>query len=271
MKKEIIKSKKLASYIFNFVKLNPKDNKYPNFDKYDINSFYVIQKIYRLNIGQTPSSNYDNIFFSENNKFLSGQEWLDILNESQNFLDYHSKIRNRFFNCDQKKLKQQISYQVFSWYYHSKGKEIIDEIETSFKNDVKTSLSKIRNFLLNQEWAEYFFNLQKLMHSQLVIFLSWKSESLNFASYSKLLKKKLREKLSEEQVLSMLEIVQEINLYRNSLSKASSGSGDESLNIFNSWNNASNNAKTAICLNLYFKLLEFISVITVVFNNGTFA
>lgn len=53
---------KLGIYIDNFVHLNPKNNKYKNNNKYDLNSFSIIKNQFKENKKYIIISNYD-IFF----------------------------------------------------------------------------------------------------------------------------------------------------------------------------------------------------------------
>lgn len=66
---------KLGYYIRNFVYLNPKNNKYPNFNKYDLNSFLIIQ----------------NQFQENKNEFLNGKKWIEIFLSSKDMFEYHKK------------------------------------------------------------------------------------------------------------------------------------------------------------------------------------
>lgn len=57
--------------------------------------------------------------------------------------------------------------------------------------NTKKQLEKIRYFLNKYDWSIYFFELQKLMHEQIIKLLNWKNKSRNYNSSIEILKQKL--------------------------------------------------------------------------------
>ncbi len=67
--------KQLGYYIGHFIHLNPKSSKYPNFNKYNLSSFLIIQNQFKNNKQYIIASNYDDIFYNKH-KFLEGKRWI---------------------------------------------------------------------------------------------------------------------------------------------------------------------------------------------------
>lgn len=88
----------LGKFINKFVKLNPKTNKYPNFNKYDLSSFSIIKNQFKEIKKYIITSNYDDIFYNKNN-FLNGKKWIEIILSSKDIFEYHKKIRDDFPFC----------------------------------------------------------------------------------------------------------------------------------------------------------------------------
>ncbi|WP_339047567.1 hypothetical protein [Spiroplasma endosymbiont of Colias croceus] len=111
-----------------------------------------------------------------------------ILLSSKNIFEYHKRIRDEFPYCKQRKLTKILLDDLFFWVDKNIKKIIIDVSETNFDIELRKKIKKIRHFLDEEDWSNYFFNLQKLMHEQIMNFLNWKSENLNWNNYSKALK-----------------------------------------------------------------------------------
>ncbi len=62
----------------------------------------------------------------------------------------------------------------------------IEASEINFDISTKKQLKKIRFLLDEQDWSNYFFNLQIIMHKEIINFLDWKSEKLKYDLYIRL-------------------------------------------------------------------------------------
>lgn len=257
----------LGKVINKFVKLNPKTNKYPNFNKYALSSFSIIKNQFKENKKYIITSNYDDIFYNKNN-FLNGKKWIEIILSSKDIFEYHKKIRDDFPFCKQKKLMEKIIEDLFFWFDKNTKKIIIDSTESNFDIELRKKLENIRYFLDKKDWSNFFFNLQKLMHEQIIKFLSWENKNLDYASYSKILKQKLSKIINENLVEEYFIIIQKINLYRNTLSKINNKILNLNKKILEEWKNFSNIEKTSICWKIYFELLTFINLQNLILNKN---
>lgn len=111
-----------------------------------------------------------------------------------------------------------------------------------------------------------FFNLQKLMHEQIIKFLLWENKPLKFNHYGNLLFRKMILDLIQERVDKYLNFVQKVNLYRNTISKVSP--------IINkvtkdNWNQMNNFSKQSLAKEVYYELIEFIDAINLLLNEKT--
>ncbi|MBP1525883.1 MAG: hypothetical protein H9Q65_04840 [Spiroplasma ixodetis] len=249
---------KLGIYIDNFVHLNPKNNKYPNFNKYDLNSFSIIKNQFKENKKYIITSNYDDIFYSKN-EFLNGKKWIEIFLSSKDIFEYHKKIRDDFPYCKRKKLNKTLLDDLFFWFDKNPKKIITDVSEMNCDIELRKKLEQIRYFLDEQDWSNYFFNLQKLMHEYIIKFLSWENKNLDYISYSKIFKQKLLiNNLSKYLIDDYLQFIQKVNLYRNTLSKSSPKMLDLNQNLITEWNKSNDLSKKIIAKKLYYSLIEFI-------------
>lgn len=246
----------LAKYILNFVKLNPKKNCYPNTNKYNQNCFFVIQNSFKENKKYIITSNYDSIFYSKNEKLI-GKNWMEILLSSNNILEYHKKIRDNFPYCNQKKLIKSLISSFDYWFDRNSQNAIIEVSEATFDIDTRKKLENIRYFLDKKDWSNYFFNLQKLMHEQIIKLLDWKNKSLNYNSYIEILNQKLSSYINDLNIIKNCnETIRQINLYRNLLSKATSIIPNNNVQ----WNSISSDfTKKLIAWKLYYLLAELIN------------
>ncbi|WP_342217485.1 hypothetical protein [Spiroplasma endosymbiont of Amphimallon solstitiale] len=250
--------KQLGYYVEHFVYLNPKKNKYPNFNKYDLSSFLIIQNQFKKNKKYIITSNYDDIFYNKN-EFLNGKKWIYILLSSKDIFEYHKKIRDDFPFCKHKKLIKTLLDDLFFWFDKNPKKIINDVSEASYNIELRKKLEKIRYFLDEQDWSNYFFNLQKLMHEQIIKFLGWNKE-LKYDLYNKILRKKLSIFLCKEKVDKYLQFIELLNIYRNTISKAAPLLRNINQQILNNWNTYSTFDKKDTALELYYSLIKFIDV-----------
>jgi len=251
--------RELGLHIDNFVKLNPKKNTRPNINKYKQNSFFIIQNSFKENKKNIITSNYDDIFYGKNSKLL-GKKWIEILLSSRDIFEYHKRIRDDFSYCKPRKLIKILINDLFYLYKNNIPNILIEDSEKKYKNELKNKLEKIRHFLDEQDWSNYFFNLQKLMHEYLITFLNWKKDSFNYESYNKIITKKLIDKnFTEKEILEYLKFIQKVNLYRNALSKVKPGK-ESNKKIYEEWNNFSSSSKERFCWKIYFELLNFIKL-----------
>ncbi|WJG71422.1 hypothetical protein [Spiroplasma ixodetis] len=128
------------------------------------------------------------------------------------------------------------------------------------KNKAFLPLCTIFKFYhINAEKSLIFFNLQKLMHEHIIKFLSWENKNLDYINYSKIFKQKLSiNNLSKNLIDDYLQLIQKINLYRNTLSKSSPKILDLNQNLITEWNQNNNLSKKIIAKKLYYSLIEFI-------------
>lgn len=91
-------------------------------------------------------------------------------------------------------------------------------LQSDFINGQKIKLKQIRDFLNVQDWSNYFFNLQNIMHPKIIKFLDWKGNFI-YDNYSKVLSKKLKELLTKQQTAQYLLFVRKVHLYRNTFAK----------------------------------------------------
>lgn len=256
---------KLGYYIRNFVYLNPKNNKYPNFNKYDLNSFLIIKNQFKENKKYIITSNYDDIFYNKNSK-LSGKKWIEIILSSKDIFEYHKRIRDDFPFCKSKQLVKKLIEDLFFWFDKNTKKIIIDLSESDFDIELRKKLENIRYFLDKKDWSNYFFNLQKLMHEQIIKFLSWENKNLNYNAYNKELKQKLSVKIKNNFIDNYFQFIEKVNLYRNTLSKASAKLLDLNKILLEEWNNSNDIEKDIIVWNLYYKLNHLITTFNLILN-----
>ncbi|BET39516.1 hypothetical protein SAP269_21050 [Spiroplasma ixodetis] len=88
------------------------------------------------------------------------------------------KIRDDFPFCKQKQLNKILIDDLFNCFNKNPQNVFIDDSETHFDEQITNQLEKIRYFLDKKDWSNYFFNLQKLMHEQIIKFLSWNKKIL---------------------------------------------------------------------------------------------
>lgn len=260
-----MKNKKISYYIWHFVKLNPKINSKPYIKKYNQNSFLIIKRIFKENKKYIISSNYDDIFYNKYEQ-MQGKKWLAIFLSSKDIFEYHKSIRDKYFYCKQKKFMK-ILINDFDYLFDNKDiQNVIIDISTSnFNFEMKKNLEKIRKFLDEEEWSIYFFELQKLMHEQIIKFLGWDKE-LNYNSYSKILIKKLSISLCKEKVDNYLQFIELLNNYRNTISKVAPLIRNHNQQILNNWNSYSTDDKKDTSLELFYNLIKFIDVINLLLN-----
>jgi len=249
--------KELKNIINIFVKLNPKRDIYPKLSKYDSKILFDVQNLFKNNFQLINQNNYNNIFSSKDGRLLSGKKWISILVTSKNINDYHTNLRRDFEKCNQKKLLEKISKDLFLIYYHDENSMLIKASEVNFDVNVKRELEKIRFLLDEQDWSNYFFNLQTIMHKEIINFLNWKSEKLKYDLYIKNLKKEINNDFIFNKVKI---IIDDINLYRNSLIKITAGGSKISQDNKNKWNIMNNNEREIIGLDFYFKLIFLANV-----------
>lgn len=70
--------KELNSYINNFVKLNPRNLKYPKINNKYLQAYLLIQQYFKNHYQEIKLTDYDNIFYNKHT-VLSGKEWIHIL------------------------------------------------------------------------------------------------------------------------------------------------------------------------------------------------
>lgn len=254
----------LGYYLKHFVKLNPRNYKYPNFEKYNQNSFFIIQNCFKENQKNIISTNYNGIFYNKKSGLI-GKKWIDIFLSSKNIIEYHKKIRDEFPYCKQRKFTRILLDDLFFWLDKNTQNIMIQISEASFDIDISKKLEKIRFFLDNQDWSIYFFELQRLMHEQIIKFLSW-NKNLNFNDYCNLFSKKMMFFLEQKRVTKYLDFIQKVNLYRNTLSKANSTNKENSKKLLNEWNGLTSLMKTIEAKHFYYDLLEFIDIINLLLN-----
>ncbi|MBP1527283.1 MAG: hypothetical protein H9Q66_05115 [Spiroplasma ixodetis] len=251
----------LGKHIDNFVKLNPKKNKYLKINQELNKSFFVIKSNFKANIKNIFASNYDDVFYSKNLK-LSGKKWIEILLSSKNITEYNKLIRDVFPYCKTLKLGKKIFKDLFFWFDKNTQNSIIEVSEVHFDDQIKKQLEKIRKFLDEEEWSIYFFEIQKLMHEQIIKFLLWENKPLKFNHYGNLLFRKMIFDLTQERVDKYLNFVQKVNIYRNTISKVSPINKVTNDN----WNKMNNFSKQSLAKELYYELIEFIDVINLLLN-----
>lgn len=133
---------------------------------------------------------------------------------------------------------------------------VIEASEINFDINTKKQLEKIRYFLDKHDWSIYFFELQKLMHEQIIKLLNWKNKSLNYNSYIEILNQKLSFYINDLNIVKNCnENIKQINLYRNLLSKATSIIPSNTI----VWNSINDLTKKLIAWKLYFSLTELIN------------
>lgn len=254
--------KELGIHIDNFVKLNPKQNKIPNIDKYNQKSFFVIQNSFKENKKNIITSNYDDIFYGKSS-LLSGKKWTEILLSSKDILQYHKKIRDYFPFCNQKKLIKTLLDDLFFWFDKNMQKDIIEASEINFDINTRKKLENIRYFLDKKDWSNYFFNLQKLMHEHIIKLIDWKNKPLNYRDFNKMLIQKLNVSISDLKLIENYNnTIQLINSYRNTLSKSTSIINN---NIVE-WNSKNDLTKKLVAWKLYFSLTELITCFNLILN-----
>lgn len=243
----------LGLYIDNFVKLNPKKNIRPNIEKFEQNSFFVIQNC-----------------FKENKKSkLVGKKWIEILLSSKEIFEYNKRIRDDFPYCKQKKLIKILLDDLFYLFKSNIPNVLIEDTKQYFNDELKNNLIKIRKFLNDKEWSIYFFELQKIMQKQIIKFLSWNKTTFEYESYNKVLRKVLIKIMNENFVEEYLKIIQNINLYRNTLSKINTKMLYLNKSLLKEWKILSDFEKTSVCWKLYFELLSFINLQNLILNKNS--
>ncbi|WP_252320415.1 hypothetical protein [Spiroplasma endosymbiont of Lariophagus distinguendus] len=228
----------LGKHINNFVKLNPKKNKFLKINQELNKSFFVIKNIFKENIKYILTSNYDDIFYYKKLK-LSGKKWIEILLSSKDIFEYNKKIRDDFLYCKQRKFIKILLDDLFNCFNKNPQNVVIENSESHFEEQINMQLEKIRYFLDKKDWSNYFFNLQKIMHEQIIKFLSWNKKSFNYEIYNKDLKKSLNDILNPTEVNKYLQFVQKVNLYRNTLCKVQPVINKINQSLFEDWNNCS--------------------------------
>lgn len=126
----------LGKHIDNFVKLNPKKNKYLKINQELNKSFFVIKSNFKENIKNIFASNYDDIFYNKNLK-LSGKKWIEILLSSKNITEYNKLIRDVFPYCKTSKLGKKIFKDLFFWFDKNTQNSIIEVSEVHFDDQIK--------------------------------------------------------------------------------------------------------------------------------------
>lgn len=121
----------LGKHIDNFIKLNPKKNKYIKINQELNKSFFVIKSNFKENIKNIFASNYDDIFYNKNLK-LSGKKWIEILLSSKNITEYNKLIRDVFTYCKTSKLGKKIFQDLFFWFDKNTQNSIIEVSEVHF-------------------------------------------------------------------------------------------------------------------------------------------
>ncbi|WDA54950.1 MAG: hypothetical protein PPFGHCPK_01431 (plasmid) [Spiroplasma endosymbiont of Drosophila atripex] len=260
-----MQNKKISFYIWHFVKLNPKRNQKPCINKYHQNSFFVIKRIFKENKKYIIASNYDDIFYNKYEQ-MQGKKWLAILLSSKDIFEYHKKIRDKYFYCKQRKFIKML-LNDFDYFFDNKDIQnvIIDIWTNNFNFEIKKYLEKILKFLDEEEWSIYFFELQKLMHEQIIKLLDWKGD-FTYEKYNKVLISKLNSILSKELSEYYLIFVQKINLYRNRFSKIKPSENQQNQQLLNNWNNLTNQMKHIEAKHIYNQLLDFIDIINLILN-----
>lgn len=259
--------KQLIATITDFIRLNPKRNRFSSWREYNSQSFHAVQSIMKNQINVIKFHTYNNVFYNKkNNKKLMGQDYINILLTSENIKEYNKRIRINYPNCRKKKLRELLIYDVFNWYSYNKEQVVIDEVEFGFSEQIKTELRKIKELLKEKDWSYYFFSLQKLMHNTIIEALEWREgKNLNFNSYSKVLKKYLANNLEEQEEL--LSQIVTINLYRNTFSKAVVGAASSHQELYDKWTQFTELQKTIKAWELYYILIKFIHIIILIKNN----
>lgn len=255
--------KELGTHINNFVKLNPKQNKYLNFAKYNQNSFFTIQNKIKENKKYIITSNYDDIFYNKNSK-LSGKKWIEIILSSKDIFEYNKRIRDDFPYCKSRKLIKILLDDLFYYFQKNPQNAVIEDLKLNFEIEIRKDLEKIRYFLEKKDWSNYFFNLQKLMHEQIIQFLSWEKKSFEYETYNKILSKILNSKMKQKFTEEDLKFVQKVNIYRNTLSKASVKMLPLNKEIIEEWKTLSDLEKSKVAWNFYCQLGNFIITINLI-------
>ncbi|MBP1525789.1 MAG: hypothetical protein H9Q65_03590 [Spiroplasma ixodetis] len=122
----------LAKHISNFVKLNPKENKFLKINQQCNKSFFVIKNIFEENIKYIIASNYDDIFYNKKIK-LSGKKWIEILLSSKDILEYHKRIRDDFPYCKQRKFIKILLDDLFNCFNKNPQNAVIEDNESHFE------------------------------------------------------------------------------------------------------------------------------------------
>ncbi len=105
------------------------------------------------------------------------------------------------------------------------------------------------------------------MHKEIINFLDCKSEKLKYNLHIKNLKKEIHNDFIFNKINI---IIDDINLYRNSLIKITSGGSKVSQDNKNKWNIMNNNEKEIIELDFYFKLIFLANVFKSLKNKNCF-
>lgn len=254
--------KEMYRHIVNFIKIHPRTRKYPKITNKQTQSYLLVQEYFKNHKKDINPNDYNNIFYNKYNS-LSGQQWIEILLSTKNFLKYHKSIKIGYPYCNRKELFEKLRWELFYWKSIDKQKIIVEAIEESFNDQLKMNLKKLRIFLNEQDWSNYFYNLQNVMHQEIIKFLDWKNKSLNYNSYSNLLIKKLNQEFND---LTLVEkfttIIQKINFYRNILSKATAIIPEN----ISEWNSKNETTKEAIAWNLYHSLTQLINTFNLILS-----
>lgn len=250
--------KELNSHINDFVNLNPRKLKYPKINNKHLQAYLLIQQYFKNHYKEIKLTDYDNIFYNQHTG-LGGKEWINILLSTKNVEKYYKLIRIGYPYCNQKMLKQKLLLEIFYWSYSDVQESIIEIVEQDFNIEQKNKLKKIRQLINEQEWSIYFFELQKIMHEQIIFFLDWIG-NFNYDNYSKILIKKLNHNLNNQQTEKYLNFIKIVNLYRNTFSKIKPSENDKNQILFNQWNNWTILIKKSQAWDLYYQLNNFINV-----------
>lgn len=254
--KYTIQEEKIILKVAQFIKLNQKNN-FWNKDR--LNSYCFIKEMVSNNLDNIEYNKYDNIYYHKTNKtYLLGKEFIRIFLNSNDIYEYNKVLKSFYPNCDKGRLHRTMLYDILIFYLNRAHHSEILKLEKDFDNNIKMDLATIRRYLKNQEWSYYFYDLQNITHKSIIRFLNWQNKPLNYSAYGKVLKRKLYWLLqSEEEVEAYLAIVQNINLYRNILCKASPLKHDK----FTEWKQLTVEGRTDLAWNMYLDLTKLIAFI----------
>ncbi|WP_308150280.1 hypothetical protein [Spiroplasma sp. AdecLV25b] len=248
----------LYNHIVNFVKLNPKRRKYTKVTNKRTEAYLLVQEYFKSHQKDIKASDYDNIFYSKHSS-LNGQEWINILLSTKNFNKYNKLIRVGYPYCNNKELFEKLRWELYYWKNFDNQEMMIELEQTNFTSGQKIKLKQIRNFLNDEDWSNYFFNLQNIMHTEIIKFLDWKGNFI-YDNYSKVLIKKLNTFLTQQQTEQYLLFLQKVNLYRNTFAKAKPAENDVNQELLNQWKNWTILIKKTQAWDLYHQLNNFINV-----------